>query len=315
MSNILKDKNVLVTGGAGVIGRELVALLKKSGAKIRVVDMRSKPDDLTGIEYFQLDLAQPDSQFLFRFEPDYIFHLAADFERSTEDISFWDTNYLNNILASHYLIKEIVKRRSIKKIIFASSYLIYDKNLYHDASRKNILSEKSVIDPRNICGISKLQTERDLEFFHEHLKNKFDYACARIFRVYGRGSRDIISRWVRSALKGETLEVFDENNAFDYVYAGDVALGLLKMAESENASGVINLATGSAVKISEVVSAVKKAFPKVSIKNVKNSIYEESSCADVSRLKKLTGWSPQTSVEEGIAKVIAYEKENNDSKN
>ncbi|MBI3631434.1 MAG: NAD(P)-dependent oxidoreductase [Candidatus Staskawiczbacteria bacterium] len=307
---MFKNKKILITGGTGVIGHELITLLKERGANIRVVDMRERPTDLEGVEYFQLDLARPDSQFLFRFDPEYIFHLAADFERSTEDLSFWDANFLNNILASHYLLKEVVKRQSLKKIIFASSYLIYDKNLYHNASRDNVLSEESVIDPRNICGISKLQTERDLEFFYEQMQKKFDYACARIFRVYGRGSRDIISRWVRAALNGEELGVFDKDNAFDYIYAGDVALGLLKIAESKKAIGIINLATGSATKIGEVFLTIKKAFPKIHTKEIKSSIYKEASCANVGKLKKLTGWSPQTSLKEGINKIINYEKEN-----
>lgn len=72
-----KDKKVLVTGGAGVIGRELVALLKKAGAIIRVVDLQNKQVLFEDIEYYQLDLSRPDSQYLFRFEPDYVFHFCV----------------------------------------------------------------------------------------------------------------------------------------------------------------------------------------------------------------------------------------------
>ena len=300
--------NILVTGAAGVIGRELINLLKEAGANIRAVDFQEKPAAFGNIDYFRCDLSHPDSQFLFRFEPNYVFHLAADFERSAENLLFWDTNFANNILASHYTLNQAVKCPALKKIIFASSYLIYDKKLYNDTGGGNVLSEKSIINPRNICGVSKLQTERDIEFFYEKMNRRFSYACARIFRVYGQGSRDIISRWVRLALRSEELSVFDAKNSFDYIYAKDAALGLIKMAEIEEAKGIINLGTGVSASIGEVLELIRHLMPEVKSKNVKKSIFLESSCADVSKLKKKLGWIPQTRLEDGIKEIIAYEK-------
>lgn len=306
---MLEKKRILVTGAAGVIGRELVGLLSKAGAQIRAVDLAERPAVFgDNVDYFRMDLSDPNSQFLFRFEPEYVFHLAADFERSVENESFWEPNFLNNILASHNLIAQVLKAGTLKKIIFASSYLIYDKKLYNDVSKNNILSENLPIDPRNLCGIAKLQTERDIAFFGEHSKNKFDFVCARIFRVYGRGSRDIISRWIRNAMVGEPAEIFDEDNAFDYIYAGDVALGLLKMAESEKAKGIINLGTGKSIKIEKVFSEIKNKFPDFFSIKKESSIFKESSCADISKLKEATGWFPETSLEEGIENIINYEK-------
>lgn len=305
---MLKEKKVLVTGGAGVIGKELVGLLKEKGAIVRVVDIMEKPASFDDVEYFRCDLSHPDDQFLFRFEPEYVFHLAADFERSVEDYSFWDTNFSNNILASHFLLKKIVESKTLKKIVFASSYLIYDSSLYSEVNNKNILTEQSSINPRNICGVAKLQTEKDIEFLCNQLKNKFTFACARIFRVYGRGSRDILSRWVRGALRGEKLEIFDKNNSFDYIYAADVARGLIKIAESNEAQGIINLSGGVKHTIAEVADYIKKAIPAANFKEVNNSICPESSQADISKLKKVTGWSPEVSLQEGIEKIITYEK-------
>ena len=51
-------------------------------------------------------------------KPDYVFHLAADFERSTETYNFWDSNFKNNVLASHNLMQQVTKYDSLKKIIF-----------------------------------------------------------------------------------------------------------------------------------------------------------------------------------------------------
>lgn len=297
-----------------MIGRELVELLKAEGADIRAVDMVERPEFLRDVEYFRSDLSDPSQQYFFRFSPDYIFHLAADFERSQEDLLFWQTNFLNNILASHYLLEKSAVLPTVKKIIFASSYLIYDKNLYKRSGKTGALSELSAVNPRNICGVAKLQTERDLEFFWEKLDKKFDVVSARIFRVYGRGSRDIISRWVRMGICRQILEVFESSNSFDYIYAGDVAEGLLRLGACKRAVGIVNLGTGRGTTIKTVVECLKKEFSNLKVKEISKSIYPESSLADISLLQKLTGWRPTVTIERGIKNIISHEKQERKTK-
>lgn len=300
----IKDKQVLVTGGAGIIGQELIRKLLAEGAHVRIVDFREKPKGFEDVEYLQMDLSLPESQFMFRYDPEYVFHLAADFERSEEKLEFWGPNFRNNILASHYTLQQVMNAPSLKKIIFASSYLIYDKNLYNDPKKETYLKENDRIDPRNLCGIAKLQTERDIEFFHEQKGGKFDYASARIYRVYGRGSRDVISRWVRAGLKGEKITLFSKNNKFDYIFAEDVAEGLIRICKSTEAKGVINLGTGKLTNVETLVAILKEFFPNLQVEEIDKTIYPESSAADITRLRELVGWTPPTTLKEGIGKLI-----------
>ena len=69
--SIYNNKNILVTGGSGVIGRELSKRLAIQGANVRNVDFNNQPTSLTelGVEHIQVDLSNPNSQFLFRFQP------------------------------------------------------------------------------------------------------------------------------------------------------------------------------------------------------------------------------------------------------
>lgn len=303
-----KYKRVLVTGGAGVIGLELINMLKDMGAIIRCVDIVEKPHELDEIEYLQLDLSNNKNQPLFRFRPDYIFHLAADFERSEESPEFWDSNFRNNILCSHNVLKEALSCPTIKKIIFASSYLIYDKDLYSKENDVCWLKEDSKINPRNICGIAKLQTEADLKFISEN--SSISYACARIYRVYGVGSVDIISRWVRYALNGKELTLFTPDNEFDYIFAKDVAEGLLRLCVSEK-SGIFNLGTGKPTKIQTIIDILKEELQDVKVKVIENQILPEKSCADMSKFKRDMNWVPTIDIRTGIQKIIEHEKKGN----
>jgi len=307
-----KNKKIILTGGAGVIGRELVKKLVERKAQVKCFDIEPKPLVFSsGIEYCREDLSRLNLIEFTSFDPEIIFHLAATFERTEEDINFWEQNFENNILLSHKVIDAAKECKNLKKFIFASSYLIYDPALYlfkRPPKKPVKLKEEDGVDSRNLCGAAKYYTEKELEYL-SNFKNYYPFISisARIFRVYGRGSRDIISRWVRAGLKGEKIETFLKENSFDYIFAEDVAEGLLKLAESDIAQGVVNLGSGISRKIKEAVESIKKQIPQVKIKEIKENALFEASCADLSRLKSFTGWGPKVNLEKGIKTIIDYE--------
>jgi nucleoside-diphosphate-sugar epimerase len=306
--NIYKNKNILVTGGSGVIGRQLIKKLIGYGANVRNVDFRPQPKELLdlNIDYIQVDLSDFNSQFLFRFEPHFVFHLAADFERSTETKTFWDSNWKNNILVSRHVLQQVIKYDTLQKIVFASSYLIYDKHLYNNPNTPYQLSEIDNVDPRNLCGLAKLQTETDLEFLSHF--NNIDVVSARIYRVYGRGDRSIISRWIQSILKNEEILVFGKYNSFDYILADDVAEGLLILGSTKTKEKIYNLGSGTSHSVSEVVDFLKKEFNDIGIKYLDDNPQPEASFANMCRFKNEFNWIPKTDLIDGIKLIIDYEK-------
>ncbi|HEY4633346.1 MAG TPA: NAD-dependent epimerase/dehydratase family protein, partial [Candidatus Limnocylindrales bacterium] len=173
------------------------------------------------------------------------------------------------------------------------------------------LGEDAEIAPRNLCGAAKLYGEAELEFARGVMHGWARTVSARIFRVYGRGSRDIVSRWVRAALRGESIEVFNPENRFDYVYSGDVAEGLLRMAIEPEAIGPINLATGHTRTVGDVIAAIETATgTSLRTTFVPSDEPFEASRADVTRLRESLGWSPGTRLEDGVARLVAHEREN-----
>jgi carbamoyl-phosphate synthase large subunit len=272
------------------------------GAQILVGDLKAKPQNWSGeIFYRKGDLNEISTKELLDFSPQYYFHLAATFERTDETPEFWAENFHHNILLSHHLMNILKDCSDLERIVFASSYLIYDPSLYlfKSPQTSNIpLNENSSINPRNLCGTAKLLHERDLEFLHHKSS-----VSARIFRVYGKRSRDIISRWIQSLMKGETLTVYAKEGSFDYIFADDVAEGLLRLALT-TFNGHVNLGTGTPRRVEEILAILHRHFPNMKTKEEKSSILYENSTADMTLFKQLTNWLPEHSLESGIAEII-----------
>jgi len=304
----LKGKRILVTGSSGVIGRVLVERLMRTGADVLGIDKVPPQRPSEEARYLTLDLAAGTPQAAMEFAPQAVFHLAASFERTVEKAGYWKTVFENDVLASHRLLEAMDSLAALEVFVFASSYLNYDPALYLDVPEVRMLKESDQLLPRNLVGLAKYYVDRELDFLRMTQKS-FRTVSARIYRVYGRGSRDIISRWVRAALAGEVLKVFGEKNRFDYIFADDVAEGLARLAETDEAAGALNLGSGIAWTIADVLQILNLEIGGIRTSAESEVGPIESSCADMSLFRLVTGWSPPTSLEAGIRKVVEYEKQ------
>jgi carbamoyl-phosphate synthase large subunit len=309
----MRGCRVFVTGGSGVIGMELVPRLVALGADVLVADLKQQPTLYSGVvRYRQGDLNDLTVAELTAFDPEFVIHLAATFERSTETIGFWVENFQHNVKLSHHLMTIAQHCINLRRVVFASSYLIYDQSLYqHDEPQLNSskLNENDPIRPRNLTGMAKLAHEQELQFLEGFKEVRFSTLCVRIFRGYGCFSRDIISRWIRSLIKYETITVYRPEGYFDYIYAADSAEGLLKLTVCDKARGVVNLGTGTSRRVSEVVDVLRKHFPGASVELENSDIQYEASEACTLKLESLIGWKPTRTIEITIPLMIEFEKE------
>jgi carbamoyl-phosphate synthase large subunit len=309
---MLKGKRVFISGANGVIGNALVTMLYEQGAVIYAGDLKPRPSDWpVDIIYRQGDLNFITKEELDHFAPEYFFHLAATFERSTETYEFWQENYRHNVHLSNYLMSLLKDSDHLKKVIFASSYLIYDPKLYSfktPADKAFRLKEGDPIYPRNLTGVAKLNHEIELRFLEGFKKDKYQTISARIYRSYGKNSRDIISRWIRSLLKNEPLVVFKKEGLFDYIFAEDVADGLIRLAGHPTAQGIYNLGNDNARSVEEVLAVLKKHFPNLIYTEEDSPINYEGSQANMDHYFNTIGWKPQQQIETVIPKIIEFEK-------
>lgn len=307
----MRNKRIFISGGAGVIGTALVELLLKAGADLYVGDLKFCPREWLGkLKYRQGDLNTITSEDLLSFDPEIFFHLAATFERSEETLPFFSENFHHNVQLSHYLMNILKGGNSLQKVVFASSYLIYDPSLYlfeTPQDKPAILSEESPICPRNTCGGAKLFHEIELKLIEHFLKDRASFISARIFRVYGCRSRDVISRWIRAAIRNEAITVFRPEGVFDYIFAEDVAEALLRLASTPY-NGIVNVGSGNSQSVQSVVDLLLRHFSLLKMEMAASTIPFEHSQAEIKKLKNWTGWEPGYRLETGISKIIEFEK-------
>ena len=138
--------------------------------------------------------------------------------------------------------------------------------------------------------MAKHSHEIELDFLNKFPNLNFTSASARIFRGYGKGSRCVISRWIRSLINNDSITLYRPEGMFDYIYAEDAAEGLIRLANSD-VSGVINLGTGNSRKVSEIIEILSKYFPNMKLNHGNSDIPYEASGADISYLIKKINWS------------------------
>ena len=155
--------------------------------------------------------------------------------------------------------------------------------------------------------MAKLAHEVELDFLRHFKNDNFTSVSVRIFRGYGKNSRDVISRWVRDLIHGKKIFVYRPEGVFDYIYARDSAKGLLKLGLSDY-EGVINLGTGRSRRVAELVEILRKHFPNMSSEEVASDIPFEASQADLTELRKTINWVPEEDLETTIPAIIAFEK-------
>ncbi len=301
-----------MSGGAGVIGSELIPMLHTAAAEVMVGDLKPRPETWPSvIRYRQGDLNTMSFQELQAFSPEVFIHLAATFERSEETYGFWEDNFSHNVRLSHHLMSIHKRLESLRRVLFSSSYLIYDPKLYSFAEPQlaaRRLQEEDPILPRNLTGMAKLAHEIELRFLEGFCRDDFSTVIARIYRGYGRGSHCVISRWIRALLRGESIDVYRPEGLFDYIYAGETARGLIKLVEHSSITGVINLGSDRARRVSEVVEILRQHFPDMRATTMSSDIPFEASQANMDAFSAATGWRPERHLEDAIPLIIEHER-------
>ncbi|MHC4150057.1 MAG: NAD-dependent epimerase/dehydratase family protein [Planctomycetota bacterium] len=302
--------NILVTGGAGFIGSNLVDAFIEAGHRVVVVDnlyMGQTKNLHRDAKFYLLDIRAPELEKVFQQEGiDVVYHQAAqmDVRRSVEDPMF-DASV--NVSGSLNLLQNAVTYK-IKKFLFASTGgAIYGEQDYFPADENH---------PNRPCspyGITKLTVEKYLAYYHEVFG--LNYTILRYANVYGprqnpHGEAGVVAIFIEKLMSGgQPIINGDGKQTRDFVYVGDVVRANL-LALENGANEIFNVGTAIETDVNQIFFGLNELTGGKAPE--KHGLTKEGeqlrSVIAYEKIKSHLSWEPEVDLQNGLAKTVEYFK-------
>lgn len=295
---------ITITGGSGFIGSNIVSTLM-SAHSITVLDAKKPKAD---VDFVEGDINNIEDVMLATKNSDVVIHLAAALgvvNTEKNPIKTLDTNIIGtkNVL-------EACRHNDVKKIIFSSSSEVYGEPL------KVPISETDKPIPITNYGVSKLAAEEYIKAYSKSYGIR--YTILRLFNVYGdeQGTQWVIPEFVNQAIKNNEITIHGTGSQIRaFCYVSDVS-NAFRIVLEKGDNEIFNIGNDK-----EPISVRKLAEKIISLANSKsviNSIPFEKSdrnrseimtrAPNIEKAKRLLGYQPIISLDEGIRKVIEKKK-------
>jgi UDP-glucose 4-epimerase len=304
---------VLVTGGAGFIGSNLVRALLARGDDVRVLDNFSTGNraNLAGLAH-DVELVEGELRSYERVHNavrgvELVFHLGAlgSVPRSVQDpLTSGAVNVegtLNVLLAA--------RDEGIRRVVFASSSSIYGNQ------SELPLRETMAPDPISPYGVAKLAAERYCVSF-TRVYHSFETVVLRYFNVFGprQDPRSqyaaVVPLFVTAIAAGEPVTIFDDGEqSRDFTYIDNVVAANLLAADADGISGrIFNISAGTPATVNELADTIGRLLGK----DVERRYLParpgdlRNSWADVNEARAALGFDPSISLEDGLRRTAAF---------
>ncbi len=296
----------LVTGGAGFIGSHIARALLAQGHKVAIIDdlSNSKIENVpAAAEFFQGSITDKNLLRESMQNCDGVFHLAA---LVSVPKSMADPKYTLEVNALGTLqILEAMRELKIKKIVYSSTSAVYGDQ----GSVKN--TEDMTPQTLSPYAYAKLESEYLIKTY-SHLYG-IQSVIFRYFNVFGPGQDPsspysaVIALFSDKIKKGEKISVYgDGSQTRDFIFVDDVVNANLLAMNSSVSGEVMNIGRGESISILDLISTLAKIHnseidPEFKSPRVGDIVH---SCADISKARKLLGFNPKVTLDEGLRKCL-----------
>ncbi len=302
----MKMQRYIVTGGAGFIGSHLVERLIEEGHEATVIDNFStgRPDNLSHIKSGRLKVIEANVSDLEKIMPffkniDVVFHLAA-LADIVPSISRPMDYYEANVSGTACVI-EAARLAGSKHLIYAASSSCYGiPDVYPTP-------ETAEIRPQYPYAVTKYLGEQIVLYWGEVYK--LPVISLRLFNVYGPRSRTsgtygaVFGVFLAQKLHGKPFTIVgDGTQVRDFAFVTDIVNAFLMAANSDLGGEVLNVGAGTTYSVNHLAELLGSNGNVVYIP--KRPGEPDCTHADIAKVKRLLGWEPGVSFEDGVAKIL-----------
>jgi UDP-glucose 4-epimerase len=277
--------NILITGGAGFVGKNFINKFGNKFNKIIVFDnlsINNQKISAQNLKFIKGDIRNTKELLKIKEKIDVIVHLAAlvSVQKCEEDKNIC---YSNNVLGTENIFN-FAKERKIQKIVYASSAAVYG-----NLSKK--VSEKEICKPISEYGKSKLENEMTAKKFNASVNS----IGLRFFNIYGPGLNmqnaypSVLISFFKNIITQNKIFIFgDGKQTRDFIHVDDISKAIyLSIKSKQKGSMIYNVGTGKNTSIISLAKSIKKINPKIKIEYKKNNNFDiKKSCANINKIEK-----------------------------
>ncbi len=316
-----EGREVLVTGAGGFIGSHLVGRLADDGARVRAFVHYNSRNDRGNLRYLTPEQLAHVAVVMGNVEDsgsvdeavegcDCVFHLAALIGIPYSYVA--PRSYVATNIVGTINVLDAVRRHGVPRVVHTSTSEAYGTARYVPIDEEHPLQGQSPYSATKI-GADKLAESYYRSF-------GVPVATIRPFNTYGprQSARAVIPTIISQLIAGrETIELGSLTPERDLTFVGDTVRGFLAVAESDRALGeTINVGNGKAITIGDLAQKIVDLInPSAKIVSAETRVRPEKSevmqlVAANAKARELTGWSPEVTLDDGLARTIEFVREN-----
>lgn len=294
----MKQK-IIIFGGSGFIGYNLIQRLKKKNFQITSVSRKKTKKNhlIKGIKYLYCDVSKKNDLKKIQSNYEYIINLSGNINHKNK-VETFNTHYLGckNLV-------NIFSKKKIKLFIQVGSSLEYGR-------AKVPHTENSRVKPNSNYGLAKLKATNIIKKIHQ--KEKFPFIVLRLYQVFGRHQKfdRLIPYIIKCALDGKNFNSTEGKQIRDFLFIDDLIDLFCKILKKKNIkNGIYNVGSGKPKKIKSIIQNILQIIKKGNPLFGKIKMRKDESIKlypSILKVKKTFDWKPKTHITKGLRATIDF---------
>ena len=302
---------ILVTGGLGLIGHNVVQRLEAQGHNVVITDTRTnygiipqteidylmseRLKKVSGNNIYHIDITDADNVdwLVNKHQPEVVIHMASFPRQKVVNANpAWGSRVMSEGLIN---VCESAKKHHVSRVVYISSSMVYgdfDDQVEEDYNCR----------PIGQYGILKLTGEDIVKDYHR--RGAFDYAIIRPSAVYGPLDVEdrVVAKFMLTAMRGGVLRVNGAGETLDFTYVDDAADGIVAAATLAHAgNNTYNITKSHSVSLLEAAEMIVKIVGQGTIEcRDKDADFPSRGALNITKARTVLGYNPRVDVEEGF---------------